>query len=98
MAKKEYEGKWDVDVPQGTVNLSTKAKIIIGTPILYILLVIWCTTYNMFSTMINEQNETWEKVFSYWGFRILEDPIFNIVIPGIMTIVVVGLLAYRGKK
>ena len=98
MAKKEYEGKWDVDVPQGTVNLATKVKIIFGTPILYFILVIWCTTYNMFSTMVKEQNETWEKIFDYWGFRIMEDPMFNIIIPAVLTITVVGLLSYKGKK
>jgi hypothetical protein len=82
--------------PEGTINITTKLKVILGTPILYILLSTVATMYSVMSKIA--ATDSWDNVFTYWGGKMITSPGINIILPAVLTVIIVGLLSYKGKE
>jgi len=79
----------------GNSNLALKALGIIGTPILFVLLTMSITMFNILCEIAEENG--WGQTWSYWLAKTIEHPWLNIMLPIIIctTVLVMAVNARR---
>ena len=68
----------------GNRNLSWKVLGVFGTPILFVLLTMSITMFNILCEMAVENG--WDQIGSYWLAKTLEHPFLNIMLPMVICL------------
>jgi len=80
----------------GNSNLALKMLGILGTPVLFVLLTMSITMFNILCEMAVEHG--WNEIWSYWLDKTTEHPWLNIMLPIIIcTTVLIMVVNMRSK-
>jgi len=79
-----------------SLNLSLKMLGILGSPILFVVLCMSITMFNILCEMA--EVEGWDQIWSYWMAKTLEHPGSNILLPfTICSVIFIMVITWRSK-
>jgi len=76
-------------------NLALKMLGILGTPILFVLLSMSITMFNILCEMAEQHS--WTMVWPYWMDKIMEHPYLNILLPILLCTIVFPFLLHTHR-